>query len=743
LAYERHAGAWSRRNKVPRSWGAGLEFSVLGPVEVTVSGRSLAVGGARARAVLAMLLAQANHVVSADRLAGELWPGHPADRAMASLQVRLSELRKAFRSAGAAECLATRPPGYLLTVPPAALDSLRFARLAAEGSAALAAGDPAAAARQLTGALALWRGTAFAGIDVPSVRAEAARLEEMRLAVLESRAEALLEGGRHGEVIAELETLTAANPLAERLWSLRMLALYRAGRQADALRAYGDLRAVLAGELGIDPGPALRDLHTRIVRQDPALDGPGQREAGGTVAAVPQTRYARAADGVHIAYQVLGHGDRDIVFVPGLMSHLELLWESTETGEFFQRLATLGRLILFDKRDTGMSDRAPGSSTLEERMDDVRAVMDAAGSGRAALFGYSEGAPMSILFAATYPGRVSSLILGSAAARWFPAPGYPCGEGSEEMYRALSDIAENRWGQGDTIDWYLPSRAGSPQVRQVIARFERMAISPSAFQRMLAMIRDIDVRDVLLAIHVPTLVIQHLGDRINAPCHGRYLAAHIAGARYFEQPGDHSLRFADSGDSDALFREIADFLGGAARPGQPDRVLATILLAHAADSPAAGGAAPRRSPGWPTGREAAAGSLVREYRGRLINGTDQAIAATFDAPGQAIRCAAAIRDDAAARGIQLACGIHTGEIDLAGDTIAGASVDIATSVAALARPAEILVSRTVKDLLTGSPIGFAARGSQQLTGATGRWPLFAVTRLRAEGPQAQDAPVSP
>jgi DNA-binding SARP family transcriptional activator len=224
LAYERHAGAWSRRNKVPRSWGAGLEFSVLGPVEVTVSGRSLAVGGARARAVLAMLLAQANHVVSADRLAGELWPGHPADRAMASLQVRLSELRKAFRSAGAAECLATRPPGYLLTVPPAALDSLRFARLAAEGSAALAAGDPAAAARQLTGALALWRGTAFAGIDVPSVRAEAARLEEMRLAVLESRAEALLEGGRHGEVIAELETLTAANPLAERLWSLRMLA---------------------------------------------------------------------------------------------------------------------------------------------------------------------------------------------------------------------------------------------------------------------------------------------------------------------------------------------------------------------------------------------------------------------------------------------------------------------------------------------------------------------------------------
>jgi DNA-binding SARP family transcriptional activator len=280
-----------------------VEFSVLGPVEVTAGGRPLAVGGARARAVLAMLLA--------------------------------------------------------------------------------------AAVPRLTEALALWRGPAFAGIDVPSVHTEAGRLEEMRLAALESRAEALLESGRHGEAIAELETLTAAHPLAERLWSLRMLALYRAGRQADALRAYAGVREILAGELGIDPGPALRDLHARIVRQDPALDGPGRRRTAGTLASAPQTRYVQAADGVHIAYQVLGHGDRDIVFVPGLMSHLELLWESPKTAGFFHRLATLGRLILFDKRDTGLSDRAPGDSTLEERMDDVRAVMRAAGSAQAVLFGYS------------------------------------------------------------------------------------------------------------------------------------------------------------------------------------------------------------------------------------------------------------------------------------------------------------------------------------------------------------------
>ncbi len=697
-----------------------MEFSVLGPVEVTAGGRPLAVGGARARAVLAVLVAQPNQVVSADRLADELWPGHPADKAAASLQVRLSELRKAFRSAGEDSRLATRPPGYLLAVAPGDVDSLRFAALADEGTAALDAGDPATAAQRLTEALALWRGPAFAGIDVPSVQAEAGRLEEMRLAALESRAEALLAAGRDAEAVAELETLTGAQPLRERLWSMRMLALYRSGRQADALRAYGDLRTILAGELGIDPGHALRDLHARIVRQDPALDLQAPRRTVGAPAGPPQTRYVQAADGVRIAYQILGHGDRDIIFVPGLMSHLELLWETAETGGFFQRLATLGRLILFDKRDTGLSDRAPGAATLEERIDDVRAVMRAAGSARAVLFGYSEGAPMSILFAASYPERVTALILGSAAARWFPAPDYPCGQGPEEMWRALHDIAENRWGQGDTIDWYLPSRASSPQARQIIARFERMAISPSAFLQMIEMIREIDVRGVLPAIHVPTLVIQHLGDRITTPFHGRYLAAHIAGARYFEGPGDHSLRFAGSGDSDALFRVITDFLTGTGQPAEPDRVLATILLARAT------GGGPPALPGSLTGREAVTRTIVQAHRGRWIQGGAQDILATFDAPGQAIRCAASVRDTAAAAGIRLACGIHTGEIDRTGDDIAGTAVHIATSVAALARPAEILVSRTVKDLLTGSGIAFAARGSHQLTSTTDRWPLFAV-----------------
>jgi DNA-binding SARP family transcriptional activator/pimeloyl-ACP methyl ester carboxylesterase len=691
-----------------------------------------------------MLLVHANQVVSSGRLIEELWPGQPADRAADSLQVRLSELRKAFRSAGEAGRLATQPPGYLLRVAAEELDALRFERLAAAGNAALESGDAATAAQRLDEALREWRGPALADVDtVPFARAEASRLEEERLAALESRAEALLACGRHRELIAELDTLTTAYPLRERFWFQRMLALYRVGRQAEALRAYRDLRAILVAELAIEPSPELRELEGRILRQDRVLDGPAPGRASDRVRAalaaeddVPRTRYALTEDGIRVAYQVIGEGERDILFVPGLMSHLELLWEDHETADFFRRLARMGRLILFDKRDTGLSDRAPGDMSLEERMEDVRTVMRAAGSSQAVLFGYSEGAPMSILFAASYPARVSALILGSASARWFPAPGYPCGQGAQEMYDALVDIATHRWGHGETIDWYLQSRAGSARSRQLFGRFERMAINPSAFLRMVRMIRDIDVRAVLPAIHVPTLVLQRLDDRITPPCHGRYLASHITGARYYEQPGDHALRFGQSGDNDALCAEIAGFLADTSPGGDPDRVLATIMQAQPVDP---GDSQDRNDGGTGTG-DTDTGSLVRDHRGRLIKATSDGILATFDTPGQAIRCAAAVLESAAARGIRLRAGIHTGEVDRVGDDITGISVQITGRVATLARPAEILVSRTVKDLVTGSGICFTERGRHELNEAGGQWPLFAVAGLAMADVQGDESP---
>jgi DNA-binding SARP family transcriptional activator/pimeloyl-ACP methyl ester carboxylesterase len=685
-----------------------VQFHVLGPLEATYRGQSLVVGGARTRAVLALLLVNANRVVSADHLADELWPKLAPDRAAANLQVRLSELRKALRSLGESDRLQTRSPGYVLRIESDELDVLRFEQLVANGRNALARGDAHTAVRLFDEGLALWRGPALADLDDLQFAAlEQARLEEERLGILESRVEAQLACGRHREMIAELETLTTNHPLRERFWYQRLLALYRSGRQADALRAYRELRATLVEQLGIEPGPELRELEAQILRQESTLAFPGAERSHGGGDPPPETRYVESG-GVHIAYQVIGDGERDVLFVPGIMSHVELAWEDPGTVAFYRRLTSLGRLILFDKRDTGLSDRAPGDSSLEERMEDAQAVMNAVSSDRAVVFGYSEGAPMSILFTATYPEKVSSLILGSAFARWFPAPDYPCGPGAEEVYAAMEEIATHRWGQGATIDWFLPSRSNSPQARQALARFERMAISPSAYLRMIRMIREIDVRAALPAIHVPTLVIQRLGDRINPPFYGRYLASHIAGARYFEQPGDHVLRFAEGDELDALFVEIEDFLAATPPPTEHARVLTTILIAEGVG-------------------DIEAANHVRSYRGRLRKSTADNILATFDAPGQAIRCAAAIRDSAATDRTRWRAGIHTGEVDPVGEGIAGISVEIAESVTARAGQGEILVSRTVKDLVVGSGISFTHRGSHELTSTDDHWPLFAVT----------------
>jgi DNA-binding SARP family transcriptional activator/pimeloyl-ACP methyl ester carboxylesterase len=688
-----------------------VEFRILGPVQVIVADGDVPIGGARTRELLAMLLVNANRVVPAGDLADRLWPELPADRAAANLQVRVSALRRALRAVGESDRLRTRPPGYVILVGPEDLDLARFDQLVADGRAHLDVGQADAAATLLSQALELWGGTALADIgEAEFARAERAHLEERRLGAIETRIDALLECGRHAETISELEKLTRDHPLREHLWQQRILALYRSGRQAESLRAYREIRAALVDQLGIEPGPPLRELEDRILHHDAALDpGPARRPSGG-VEPVPPTRYVDSG-GVHIAYQVVGAGPRDILFVPGLMSHVELAWEDPGTVAFYRRLASLGRLILFDKRDTGLSDRSPRDSPLEERMQDVLAVMDAAACERAAVFGYSEGAPMSILLAATHPERVTSLILGSAFARWFPAPDYPCGPGAEAVYEAMRDIALHRWGQGATIDWFLPSRAASPVSRESLARFERMAISPGAFLRMIQLIRDIDVRAALATIQAPTLVIQRLGDRINPPFYGRYLASHIPGARYFEQPGDHVLRFAEGDELDDMFAAIEGHLASTPSPHlnrSPARVLTTILcgedVADVATSP-----------------------HCERHHGRARPGPGNRLLVTFDAPGEAIRCAVAIRHEAESRGIHPRCGIHTGEVDVADDGIAGPSLDVARDLAGRAQPGTILVSRTVKDLVVGSGISFARLGSYRLIATADRWTVYSVT----------------
>jgi DNA-binding SARP family transcriptional activator/pimeloyl-ACP methyl ester carboxylesterase len=707
-----------------------VEFKILGDTVVLAGGEPLGVGGPRNRAVLAMLTVNAGRVVAADVLQDELWPGLPPGRAAASLQVRVSELRGALRPAGLDQRLVTRPPGYLLRAEPEEVDASHFEALLARGRGALASGDARLAADHLRAALALWRGPALAGLaDVPFARAEGARLDEARLEALELRIGAELGSGGGAELVAELEVLTARHPLRERLWAQRMLALYRAGRQADALRCYTDLRATLTGELGIEPGREARRLETLILRQDPSLDaqppGPSQltgQAAGGPAPEIPETRYAVSGN-LHVAYQVTGSGEPDILFVPGLISHLDLWWEEPVTARFFRRLASLGRLILFDKRDTGLSDRAPGDTPLEERMTDLQAVMDACGSRRAVLFGYSEGAPMSLLFAATHPERVAGLILGSAAARWRAAADYPCGRGSEAMFAAFEQMARDGWGTGASVDWYAQDLAGSPRTRQRLARWERMAVSPSALLRMVRMCHAVDVRGVLPAIHAPTLIIQRLDDRITPPCHGRYLAAHLEAARYFEQPGNHLLW---TGDTDSEFAQIDELLTGSGRHPGSDRVLRTLLAADTAerdDGKRAGGQRRARTDAY----EAAVRDAISAYGGRLLGPGETGVLATFDGPARAIRCASMLRDrGVAGLGMQLCLGIHCGEVDVVGDTVSGIAADIATRLAALARPGEVLASRTVKDLVAGSGISFTDRGTHQLPDLPDPWSVFAV-----------------
>ena len=656
-----------------------------------------------------------------------MWPELAPDRAANNLQVRLSELRRAFRSAGEEDRLVTRAPGYVLRAAPAELDVLRFEELVAEGRASLAAGDAAVAEERLGEALGLWRGPALAGAEyAPFARAEAARLEEARLSALEARVDAQLARGRDAELIGELEALTAAYPLRERFSSQRMLALYRAGRQADALRAYRELRAVLIEELAIEPTPELRDLEARILRQDPTLVGAPAHGANAGRTAAPQTHYAESG-GVHIAYQVLGAGELDIVFVPGLISHLDLWWEDPTAARFFRRLASLGRLIMFDKRDTGLSDSAPGDTALEQHVDDLQAVMRACKSSSAVLFGYSEGSPTSILLAATHPERVSALILGAAFARATSAPDYPCGPDSDPPFDALEHLAAHRWGQGESVEWFAPSRADSPRARAGFARWERMAASPSSALRVLRMIRAIDVRGALSTIEAPTLVIQRSDDRITRPCHGRYLADHLPHARYFEQSGDHLLWL---GDTDAMLAEIEEFLTGARQPRDSDRVLATILRTDVVDSTkAAARIGDRRRHTVLGTHHATALHEVDSHRGRLIKSTGDGILATFDGPGRAISCACTLRDAATDQGISIRAGLHTGEIEVLDDGIGGMSVHIASSINSLAQPGEILASRTVKDLVVGSGITFAKRGTHNLTGVPDDWDLFAVIGL--------------
>lgn len=430
----------------------------------------------------------------------------------------------------------------------------------------------------------------------------------------------------------------------------------------------------------------------------------------------PQTKYVRAGD-VHVAYQVVGDGPIDLVWVPGSASQMACLWEEPSVARFYRRLTSFSRLIMFDKRGTGLSDRTAGVPTLEDRMDDVRAVLDAVGSERAAIVGQSEGGAIGALFAATYPERTACLVaIGSGATSWLP---------SEDLLSATLAYVDERWGTGGSALVFAPSVADDSQKLAWFARWEQLSGSPGSIKAMIQMNRAFDVRAALPTVSAPTLVIHRTGDMAYSAQQGRALAEGIRGARFVELPGrDHAPWFDDA---DTILELIEEHVTGEPGRVDPDRVLATTLFTDIVDSTAlAGNLGDRRWKELLDDYDAVVAKELERVNGRLVKTTGDGTLATFDSPGRALRCTAAIRAAATSLDLQLRAGLHAGEIELRGEDVAGLAVVIAQRVSALAAGGEILVSSTVKDLVAGSGIAFDHRGEHRLKGVEDPWTLYAV-----------------
>jgi len=436
-----------------------------------------------------------------------------------------------------------------------------------------------------------------------------------------------------------------------------------------------------------------------------------------------ETHYADS-DGVSIAYQVHGDGPVDLVLVPGFVSQVELLAEEPGVARFLRRLAAFSRLLVFDKRGQGLSDRPGRPPTLEESMDDLKAVIEAAGFERPALFGISEGGPMSTLCAATYPSDISALILFGTFARMLETPDFPHGITGEQL-DSWGAVVRRDWGRAVALNVWAPSRVGDREFERWWARLLRQGTSPAGAIALMDLYREMDVRAILPAIDVPTLVLHRAGDRMVPGAQGRYLAESIPGARLVELPGEDHLPF--SGDLDAVLEEVEEFLVGSRGATESERALATILFTDIVGSTEK--AAELGDRGWRQLLERHDATVRRQlslHRGHEVKTMGDGFLATFDGPARAIRCAAAVRDEVAGLGIEVRAGIHTGEVELIGDDVGGMAVNIGARIGALADAGEVLVSSTVRELVVGSGLEFADRGTQTLKGAPGEWRLFAI-----------------
>ncbi len=445
------------------------------------------------------------------------------------------------------------------------------------------------------------------------------------------------------------------------------------------------------------------------------------------MAMIPETRYARNKGGQYVAYQAFGAGDVDVVFIPDWCTNLEVMWEEPTLARFLQRLASFSRVICFDKRGTGVSDPVPMGAvpTWEEWMDDVGTVLDALGSERAAVFGHGDGGCMALLFAASRPASTTALILADTYARRRRAPDYPCGIPESAANATIAGVLRT-YGTGEMArQGGAPSLAGNEAFITWRGRYERLAMSPGTFFPIYPMVYDQDFRPALATISVPTLVLHRLGNQYIRADNGRYLAEHISGARFVGIPGDD--HFFHAGDIEAMLRPVQELLTGTSQVPDEDRVLATVLFTDIVGATQLAERLGDRAWADLVNRHH---GLVRQelarFRGREVDTAGDGFFATFDGPARGARCALAIRDAVKALGIDVRAGVHTGECELMGQKVGGIAVHIGARVMGLAGAGEVLVSRTVRDLVTGSGLRFEDRGLHQLKGVEGEWALFRI-----------------
>jgi DNA-binding SARP family transcriptional activator/pimeloyl-ACP methyl ester carboxylesterase len=675
-----------------------VRISLLGPLQVDGTPGNVVLGAAKERSLLAALALRPGCVVSTDALVRALWGDQPPASARKTLQTYVSNLRQAL----GADSIQTDPTGYVLHVAPDDVDVVRFRASVRAGEDALRDGDATTARNELRGALALWRGDPFAGVAAHTGLAnEAVCLREERLSALETRISADLADGAHSALVAELEGLVRDHPYRERLWGDLMVALYRCGRQADALATYQRARTILVDELGLDPGGELRRIEEAILNHDASMAAPS--DPGTDVARTIGTtngilrspvRYAKSSGDVSIAYQIAGDGPVDILAIPGFVSHLDIWWNAPTDG-LVRRLTDIGRLIAFDKRGMGLSDR-PEVLAPEDWLDDSLAVLDATGAKDVVVLGVSAGTPTAIRLAALHPDRVRALVVFGGGPRSMVGPGYEVGLDRALVESFAADL-EAGWGSGVAIDFYAPSRARDPHVREYWARYQQLSAAPAAAMRAFWTAVDDDVVGLLPSIDVPTLVLHPERDVIAPIAWARFMAERIPGAALVPLDSDVDLICA-SDVIDEMAEEIAVFLGQklpTVAKAPVESKLVTVL-AVSCDAPLR----------YEVGR-----SLVQ------LGGTLQSphVPAMFDGPGTALRAAAALcraRSAGHADG-PFGIGVHVGECTSSGSGMRGDAVDVAHRLALAAAPGtEVLVTTIVQQLVATSELDLEPRPEQ-------------------------------